>query len=79
MRARLVVRITPADVGRRVSLRSRLHGAAPSATDTVGYLRSWVDDELLVERKDGATVRIHAADLIAGKVVPDQPPQRRGR
>ena len=70
------MRITPADVGRRVSVRSRLHGQEVTTTDTVGHLRAWADDELRIERKDGSTATISAADLLAGKVLSDDPPSR---
>ena len=82
MRSRLEVRITPADVGSRVSVRSRIareHPSAPSTTDTLGYLLAWTDDELQIQRRNGEIVRVATADLLAGKVLPGPPPQRRGR
>ena len=79
VKGRLVIQITPADVGRRVSIRSRLHGHEQPVTDTVGYLRAWDAEYLRVERKDGSTATIPAADLLAGKVLPGPPPQRRDR
>ncbi|MFD3919142.1 GNAT family N-acetyltransferase [Streptomyces sp. NPDC058595] len=78
--ARLEVRITPADVGRRVSVR-RLTGADDGAekfTDTVGVLTSWDDGVVLVTRRTGETVRIAESSLVAGKVVPAAPARRRG-
>lgn len=78
--ARLVVRITPADVGKRVSVR-RLTGADDGAekfTDTVGVLTSWDDGVVLVTRRTGETVRIAESSLVAGKVVPAAPARRRG-
>jgi hypothetical protein len=79
VKARLVVRITPADVGRRISARTRLEAPAgsPSTTDTLGYLRSWNDGVLTVERRDGTRVTLREADLLAARVVPDPPPRRR--
>ncbi len=77
MRARLVVRITPADVGRRISVRTRLTGEEPSATDTLGHLRAWEGGVLEVERRDGTRVRLREVDLLAARVVSDQPPLRR--
>ncbi|MGW5030922.1 GNAT family N-acetyltransferase [Streptomyces nigra] len=77
---RLEVRITAADVGKRVSVR-RLADAAGSGekfTDTVGVLASWDDGVLLITRKSGETVRIPEASLVAGKVVPAAPARRRG-
>ncbi|MGN9756507.1 GNAT family N-acetyltransferase [Streptomyces sp. SD31] len=77
---RLEVRITAADVGKRVSVR-RLNDPAPPGekfTDTVGVLASWDDGVLLITRKSGETVRIPEASLVAGKVVPAAPARRRG-
>lgn len=73
------LRLTVADVGQRVSVRSRLHDPAPggpTVTDTLGYLRSWDDGRLEIERRDGSTVFVAAADLVAGKVL-GPPPRRR--
>jgi hypothetical protein len=76
----LVVRITPADIGRRVSVRSRLPAAdeGPTTTDTLGYLRRWDGGELTIERRDGSLASVAEADLLAGKLIGD-PPQRRRR
>ncbi|MER6416581.1 GNAT family N-acetyltransferase [Streptomyces humidus] len=77
---RLEVRITAADVGKRVSVR-RLSGAAPIGdkfTDTVGVLTSWDDGVLVITRKTGESVRVDASSLVAGKVVPAAPARRRG-
>ncbi|MEV8424393.1 GNAT family N-acetyltransferase [Streptomyces niveus] len=77
---RLEVRITPADVGKRVSVR-RLTGAVDGAekfTDTVGVLTSWDENVVLITRRTGETVRIAASSLVAGKVVPAAPARRRG-
>jgi N-acetylglutamate synthase len=70
IRSRFVVRITPDDVGKRVTIRSRLHDpGGPPATETVGILRSWQDDILEIEQRDGSVVRIRRDDLQAGRVV----------
>ncbi|MFJ2767749.1 GNAT family N-acetyltransferase [Streptomyces sp. NPDC087300] len=77
---RLEVRITPADVGKRVSVR-RMSGAPEPAekfTDTVGVLTSWNDGVVLITRRDGESVRIDERSLVAGKVVPAAPARRRG-
>lgn len=74
MRPRYAIRITAADVGRRVSVRARTH-SHPPATDTVGILRAW-DDTLVVERRDGTLARIPESDVLAARVVPDAPPRR---
>ncbi|SED13035.1 GNAT family N-acetyltransferase [Streptomyces sp. PAN_FS17] len=76
----LEVRITAADVGKRVSVRRRHDPAAEGEkfTDTVGVLASWDDGVLLITRKSGETVHIPEASLVAGKVVPTAPARRRG-
>jgi GNAT superfamily N-acetyltransferase len=78
--ARLEVRITPADVGRRVSVRSRTTPGSASAafTDTVGVLTSWTAGVVRVTRRDGSTAELRESDLVAGKVVPAAPARRRG-
>lgn len=74
----MMLRITPEDVGKRVSVRSRTHAppGEPSATDTIGVLRHWDADTLHIERRDGTRARIPQEDLLAGRVVPDPPPRR---
>jgi hypothetical protein len=81
MDPRYVVRITPCDVGRRVSVRSRTQAppGEPSTTDTVGTLREWTATYLLVERRDGTTATVAVGDLLAGKVLAPTPPRRTGR
>ncbi len=78
MRARYVNRLTPADVGQRVSIRRWVEdedrGARPS--DVVGHLTSWDDGCLLVERRDGEVVEVYEADILAAKVIPPAPPPR---
>lgn len=76
MKPRFEVRISPADVGRRVTVRSRTH-TQPPATDTVGVLRSWDDGVLVVERRDGSQVRIAEDDVLAARVVPPATRRRR--
>ncbi|MGW1229634.1 GNAT family N-acetyltransferase [Streptomyces sp. NPDC001515] len=80
MGGRLEVRIAPADVGKRVSVRRLTEGGPEGAkfTDTVGVLTSWNDGVLSVTPKDGVSVRIDASALVAGKVVPAAPARRRG-
>jgi hypothetical protein len=67
--ARLTVRITPADVGVRVTVRARHHGPEASVADHVGVLRSWDDGVLTIERRDGSLRTVAQDDLIAGRVV----------
>jgi ribosomal protein S18 acetylase RimI-like enzyme len=77
---RLEVRITTADVGKRVSVR-RLSDDGDTGekfTDTVGVLTSWDDGVLLITRRTGERVRIAESTLVAGKVVPSAPARRRG-
>ncbi|MEU3887352.1 GNAT family N-acetyltransferase [Streptomyces sp. NPDC029041] len=77
---RLEVRITPADVGKRVSVRSLMEHPVPveKFTDTVGVLTSWDNGVLLITRKSGESVRIAESALVAGKTVPSAPARRRG-
>ncbi|OWA16516.1 GNAT family N-acetyltransferase [Streptomyces sp. CS159] len=77
---RLEVRITTADVGKRVSVRrlSEPGVAGEKFTDTVGVLTSWTDGVLLITRKSGECVRVAESALVAGKVVPSAPARRRG-
>ncbi|WP_455568900.1 GNAT family N-acetyltransferase [Streptomyces luteogriseus] len=77
---RLEVRITAADVGKRVSVRSLIEHEAPGEkfTDTVGVLTSWDNGVLLITRKSGESVRIPESALVAGKTVPPAPARRRG-
>ncbi|MFF6927200.1 GNAT family N-acetyltransferase [Streptomyces californicus] len=77
---RLDVRITPADVGKRVSVRCRTEsgGAGAEFTDTVGVLTSWDRDVLSITRKSGESVHIVESSLVAGKTVPPAPARRRG-
>lgn len=75
-----MVRIDPADVGKRVSVRRVDHDGAERGkfTDTVGVLTSWDDGVLLITRRDGERVRVEESSLVAGKVVPAAPARRRG-
>ncbi|MFI9600731.1 GNAT family N-acetyltransferase [Streptomyces sp. NPDC052043] len=77
---RLEVRITAADVGKRVSVRrlSEPGARGEKFTDTVGVLTSWDHGVLQITRKTGETVRIAESSLVAGKVVPAAPARRRG-
>ncbi|MEU6574375.1 GNAT family N-acetyltransferase [Streptomyces sp. NPDC046805] len=77
---RFEVRITAADVGKRVSVRRLNEAETPGEkfTDTVGVLASWDDGVLLITQRDGRSVRIPESMLVAGKVVPAAPARRRG-
>lgn len=76
--ARLEVRITPADVGKRVSVRQLAEptDGRPTFTDTVGVLASWDEGVVQITRRTGESVRIAESALVAGKVVPPAPVRR---
>jgi len=73
--ARLVVSISGADVGQRISLRRRLPTGEYS--DVVGVLESWSGKTLMVRRRDGELVEVPEEIMVAAKVVPPRPPARR--
>lgn len=77
---RLEVRLTRADVGKRVSVRYVTDSGAPGGrfSDAVGVLTSWDAGVLTITRKSGDAVRIPELRLAAGKVVPAAPARRRG-
>ncbi|MFG2521609.1 GNAT family N-acetyltransferase [Streptomyces sp. NPDC048527] len=77
---RLELRLTAADVGKRVSVRRLAAEGSPGAkfTDTVGVLTSWNAGVLHITRRDGEQVQIPESSLVAGKVVPPAPARRRG-
>ncbi|MEV3932010.1 MULTISPECIES: GNAT family N-acetyltransferase [unclassified Streptomyces] len=80
MGGRLEVRMTPADVGKRVSVRRAVGpvGEGAKFTDTLGVLTSWDDGVVSVTTRSGEIVRIAESALVAGKVVPPAPARRRG-
>ncbi len=80
MHARLSIKITPADVGERVSVRSRIPAGPgePGHTDTIGYLRSWSDGRLCIERRDGERVALAETDVVGARALGPEP-QRRSR
>ena len=73
--ARLVVAISGADVGQRISLRRRL--STGEYSDVVGVLESWSGGTLAVRRRNGELVEVPEGTMVAAKVVPPQPPPRR--
>ncbi|TJZ45273.1 GNAT family N-acetyltransferase [Streptomyces piniterrae] len=77
---RAEVRITPADVGKRVSVRRRTGGGPGEAafTDAVGVLTSWNEGVLSITRRNGECIRIDESSLVAAKTVPAEPARRRG-
>src|SRR5215475_1597863 len=80
MRYRLVVRVTAADIGKRVTIRWRppeLDGTK-LMTDVLGMLEDADDQFFKVRRgRDGQLIVIPRARAVAGKVVPPAPPPRR--
>lgn len=80
MGGQLNFRLTHADVGKRVSVRSVVSLAEHPAkfTDTVGVLTSWADGVLSITRRDGTAARLTESSLVAGKVVAAAVPRRRG-
>ncbi|MEU3603572.1 GNAT family N-acetyltransferase [Streptomyces sp. NPDC006798] len=78
---RLEVRITPLDVGKRVSIRRLVDPSEGGGTftDVVGVLTSWDENDVLViTRRSGEVVRVSRTALVAGKTVPAAPVRRRG-
>lgn len=77
---RFEIRVSAADVGKRVSVRRVAADAAGGGkfTDTVGVLTSWDEGVLVIVRRDGQHVRIEESSLVAAKVVPATPARRRG-
>ncbi|MEE8599536.1 hypothetical protein [Euzebya tangerina] len=80
LRGRYVVRITPADVGRRVSVRARVgeDAGGPQFTDAVGTLESWSDGILVIRRRDGQRTEVDEVAMVAGKTLPPPPTLPRG-
>ncbi len=77
-RGRAEVQITPADLGRRVSVR-RIAGFSderPVFSDVVGLLTSWDDGVLTVLNRAGEPVLIREDTLVAAKAVPPAPVRR---
>lgn len=74
--ARFTHAVTKDDVGQRVTVRFRLPDGR--FRDIVGVLESWHDDVLVLRRRDGSLAHVTAAEIVASKVVPPQPPRRSG-
>jgi hypothetical protein len=64
--ARLVIAVSPDDIGRRITTRRRVPGGF---RDAVGVLESWRDGVLTVRKRDGTLVEIPENVLVAAKVV----------
>src|SRR5216684_3084436 len=75
---RLEVRLTPADVGKRVVIRWRPGpGDSKQMTDVLGILEQADAGSFTVRTRDGTLVVIPAGRALAGKVVPPPPARRR--
>lgn len=72
---RLVHRIDPGDVGKRVSVRIRLPDGG--FTDIVGVVESWEGDVLTIRRRDDTVAEVAEPSIAASRIVPQQPPRRR--
>jgi ribosomal protein S18 acetylase RimI-like enzyme len=79
-RERPEVYITPADLGRRVSVRrvAEIADGRPVFADVVGVLTSWDNTLLIVRDRHDQLVEIDEKTLVAAKAVPPAP-VRRGR
>jgi ferredoxin len=79
MRYRLEVRLTAADVGKRVVIRWRRPGPddGDQIADVLGILEEHDGHSFAVRTRDGTLVVIPAGRALAGKVVPPPPVRRR--
>jgi len=77
-RERAEVQITPADLGRRVSVRriSGVSNGRPVFSDVVGVLTSWDKGVLTVLDRDSQPRQIAEDALVAAKAVPPAPVRR---
>ena len=75
----LRLRLTPADVGRRVVVRWRRPTVAgpDEVADLLGELRAMDERALVVVARDGLPVTVPLERALAGKVVPPAPQRRR--
>jgi hypothetical protein len=79
VRYRLVVRLTAADVGRRVVIRWRRPGpdGGEQIADVLGILEEADAGSFTVRTRDGQLVVVPAGRALAGKVVPPPPVRQR--
>jgi 8-oxo-dGTP pyrophosphatase MutT (NUDIX family) len=75
LRARYVRRVTPADVGRRVSIRwlTDDQDRGPVATDVVARLLAVDEDAMLLVDREGQLHVLDPARIVASRVVPPHP------
>jgi N-acetylglutamate synthase len=80
VRYRLEVRLSPAEVGRRVVIRWRrpVRGDADEVVDVLGVLEAADGAAFTVRTASGETVVIPVERALAGKPVPPAPPRRGG-
>jgi N-acetylglutamate synthase len=78
MRYRLELRLSPADVGRRVVIRWRrpANGAGDEVADVLGVLEAADGAAFTVRTAAGESVVIPVDRAMAGKTVPPAPPRR---
>ncbi len=80
MRYRLEVRLTPADIGKRVVIRWRPGpDDSKQMTDVLGILEDYDAQSCAVRTRHGQLVVIPRERALAGKVIPPAPPPRRPR
>jgi hypothetical protein len=79
LRYRLEVRLTAADVGRRVVIRWRRPGpdGSEQIADVLGILEDHDAQSFAVRTRDGQLAVIPTGRALAGKVVPPPPVRRR--
>ena len=78
LRPRHVHRVTPDDVGRRVTVRRWLDDDRTEAGDVLGELLAYEDGRLTVDGRRGP-VTFHESTVLASRTVPPPPaPRRRG-
>jgi hypothetical protein len=78
MRPRHVHRVTPDDVGSRVSVRRWLDADRTEAGDVLGELLAYEDGHLTVDGRDGP-VTFPEATVLASRIVPPPPEPRTRR
>ena len=64
-------------IGRRVTIRYRLHSGSHASTDVVGRVVDADCRTILLERRDGSVVSVAGTDVLLLKQVPDRPARSR--
>ena len=67
MRYRSAGRLSPADIGKRVTVRHRL--AEGGSADVIGTLEGLDGEHVTVRRADGDPVTIPVAQIVAARVI----------